>query len=127
MGDSTGAYEEDKKEVLVRPGKMEVLLSSADPPPLYSHAPGLRPIKQMEMFEKWRDVVPREYWNDTCPKPAQEVIDMFKKGKKEKAKEKREAKKAQQATHKQAANKRPEPSSDKENQPSNKRQKDSPP
>lgn len=41
--------------------------------------PGLRPIKQVELYKKFRPYVPRKYWAETCPKPTDEVIDSVRK------------------------------------------------
>ena len=32
--------------------------------------PGLKPIKEIEMYKKWRDIVPIEYWEEIPPKPS---------------------------------------------------------
>jgi hypothetical protein len=41
--------------------------------------PGLRPIKQVELYTNFRPYVPRKYWAETCPKPTDEVIDSVHK------------------------------------------------
>jgi hypothetical protein len=41
-------------------------------------APGLRPIKQVELYKKFRPFVPREFWGDTCPRPSDEVLAQVK-------------------------------------------------
>jgi hypothetical protein len=35
---------------------------------------GLRPIKQVELYKKFRPYVLRQYWDETCPKPSDEVL-----------------------------------------------------
>jgi hypothetical protein len=40
--------------------------------------PGLRPIKQVELFKKIRPFIPRAHWAELCPKPSEEVMDMVK-------------------------------------------------
>jgi len=35
--------------------------------------PGIKPIKQVELWKKWRKFVPRQYWVDICPEPSEEV------------------------------------------------------
>jgi hypothetical protein len=40
--------------------------------------PGLRPIKQVELYKKCRPFVPREFWEDTCPKPREAVLTQVK-------------------------------------------------
>jgi hypothetical protein len=41
--------------------------------------PGLRQIKQVELYKKFRPCVPRKYWAETCPKTTDEVIDLVRK------------------------------------------------
>lgn len=55
--------------------------------------PGVTPIKQNEMFKKWRTIVPRKYWESTCPRPTANVMAEHQKTKDEKDK-KRKASKA---------------------------------
>jgi hypothetical protein len=40
--------------------------------------PGLRPIKQVELWKKFRPFVPRQYWDELCPRPSDEVIAQVK-------------------------------------------------
>jgi hypothetical protein len=40
--------------------------------------PGLRPIKQVELYKKFRPFVPLEFWEDTCPRPSDEVLAQVK-------------------------------------------------
>ena len=47
--------------------------------------PGLRPIKQIELGTKWRALVPEEYQNDVCPIPPRELVETFKRDKKNNA------------------------------------------
>jgi hypothetical protein len=65
-----------------------------EPMQQYAKRPGLREIKQVEMFKKYRSLVPEEYRAELCPEPAKEVLDREKKRKNAKSKEKREIKKA---------------------------------
>ena len=37
--------------------------------------PGIKPIKQQELYTKWRPLVPEEYQDDFCPKPTPSVIE----------------------------------------------------
>ena len=46
-------------------------------------------IKQVELATKWRPLVPLVFRDDICPIPPQEVLDKFKKDRKEKGKETR--------------------------------------
>ena len=48
-------------------------------------APGIKPIKQMELATKWRPLVPDEYQDDICPIPPREVTMKFKDSKKSNA------------------------------------------
>ena len=54
-------------------------------------APGLRPIKQVEMHKKWRPLLPEWAKDITCPKPSQAVLDEVNKEKNSKRKNKRKA------------------------------------
>ena len=45
---------------------------------------GLKPIKQVELYTKWRPLVPDEYKDSICPKPHESVFEMVKKDKAEK-------------------------------------------
>jgi hypothetical protein len=40
--------------------------------------PGLRPIKQVELYKKFRPFVPCEFWEDTFPRPSDEVLAQVK-------------------------------------------------
>jgi hypothetical protein len=39
---------------------------------------GLRLIKQVELYKNFRPFVPDGYWEDTCPRPSDEVLAQFK-------------------------------------------------
>ena len=41
--------------------------------------PGIKPIKQYELWHKWRPYVPAEYQDILCPRPCQEIINSIKK------------------------------------------------
>lgn len=43
--------------------------------------PGLKPIKQVHLYTKWRSVVPHPYKDITCPLPSNEIIQMVLKRK----------------------------------------------
>ena len=43
--------------------------------------PGLPPIKQFELWHKWRKIVPDEHKDITCPKPSDEVLKKYKEKK----------------------------------------------
>ena len=36
--------------------------------------PGMPEIKQIELYKKWRPLIPRAWRNNTCPKPKPEVL-----------------------------------------------------
>jgi hypothetical protein len=40
--------------------------------------PGLRPVKQVELYKKYRPFEPREFWEETCPKPSEAVLTQEK-------------------------------------------------
>lgn len=44
--------------------------------------PGLKPIKQVHLYTKWRKVVPHPYKDVLCPLPSNEIIQMVMKKKK---------------------------------------------
>jgi hypothetical protein len=62
------------------------------PQPLYATKPGLKEIKQVELFKKYRPLVPKEYWDECCPVPVEGVMDREKERKRTKEKIKREDK-----------------------------------
>jgi hypothetical protein len=41
--------------------------------------PGIPEIKQIELFKKWRKVVPKEFWKYTCKEPDDDVLIRHKK------------------------------------------------
>jgi hypothetical protein len=63
------------------------------PTPLYPTKPGLREIKQVELWSKYRPLVPAEFRDECCPMPEDGVIDREKNKKKAKGKLKRDEKK----------------------------------
>jgi hypothetical protein len=50
--------------------------------------PGLRPIKQVKLWKKFRPFVPQWYWDELCPRPSDEVIAQVKDDKSQKRKHK---------------------------------------
>ena len=54
--------------------------------PLLEVAPEIREIKQVELFTKWRKLIPEIYQDETCPKPTEEIMKRIKKNKADKAK-----------------------------------------
>ena len=59
---------------------------------LYTTKPGLKEIKQVELFKKYRPLVPKEYWDECCPEPVKDVLEREKERKRTKDKMKREDK-----------------------------------
>jgi hypothetical protein len=41
--------------------------------------PSIPEVKQIELFRKWRKVVPEEYWKYTCKQPDDDVLERHKK------------------------------------------------
>jgi hypothetical protein len=66
------------------------------PTPLYATKPGLREIKQVELWSKYRPLIPKEYRDECCPRPCKEVIEREKNKKNAKGKLKRDEKKEKQ-------------------------------
>ena len=46
--------------------------------------PGLRNIKQVDLYEKWGPLVPAQFRDEICPKPSDKIIKSVKKERKEK-------------------------------------------
>jgi hypothetical protein len=65
--------------------------------------PGMRPTKQVELYKKFRPFVPRQFWDETCPKPSDEVLMQVKDETAKKRKQKTAAKPTQAAAAKPAA------------------------
>jgi hypothetical protein len=60
-------------------------------------APDLREIKQVELYMKYRPLIPQMYRDELCPKPSDQVIENISKQKSQKGKKKRDDKKAAEA------------------------------
>ena len=60
---------------------------------LYAFRPGLKDIKKVELFCKYRSLIPKRCRDITCPDPGQEVIDNVKKTRAQNNTVKRAAKK----------------------------------
>jgi hypothetical protein len=52
-------------------------------------APGLREIKQVELYTKYRPLVPEMYRDELCPTPSDEILKRIAKQKDDKRKSKR--------------------------------------
>ena len=51
-------------------------------------------MKQVDLYKKWRPLLPAEFQDITCPKPAEKTINQIKDVQKDKNKERQERKKA---------------------------------
>jgi hypothetical protein len=51
--------------------------------------PGIKEIKQAELFKKWRYYVPLNFKDEACPKPASDVLERQRVEKNEKARKKK--------------------------------------
>ena len=40
--------------------------------------PGLKDMKAVDLYFKYRKFLPKEFQDITCPRPAQDIIDTFK-------------------------------------------------
>jgi hypothetical protein len=50
-------------------------------------APGMREIKQVELYKKWRQYVDPQYWDETCPEPPAAVMQHVRSDKADKRKQ----------------------------------------
>ena len=57
--------------------------------PTLETAPEIADIKKVELYTKWRHLIPDQYQNEMCPKPKDNIINKVKKSKPKKAKDKR--------------------------------------
>ena len=73
---STGATKAGRTRIL-KYGKVGVI-----------EPPGLKPIKQVELYKNWRPLVPDEYKDAICPKPSDTILEVVKKERAEKKKKK---------------------------------------
>ncbi len=62
------------------------------------NAPGIRDIKQVELWKNWRQYIPDPYKDIMCPEPTKEVVDKIQKDKSRKQKEKVASKKRPRVT-----------------------------
>ncbi len=60
-------------------------------------APGMKEIKQVELYTKWRKFVPAEYADEICPKPPDEILERVQKERSEKSKERNARKRTRTA------------------------------
>jgi hypothetical protein len=59
--------------------------------------PGIKPIKQVELYKKWRPFVPHQFREEICPRPSDEVIASVKNDRNNKARERTAKKRASRA------------------------------
>ena len=78
------------KSGVVGDARKAVLLEQ--PTQQYPKRPGLREIKQVELWKKYRPLVPEEYREECCPMLTKEILDGEKNRKNLKSKQKRDAK-----------------------------------
>ena len=57
-------------------------------------APGMKAIKQVELYTKWRSFVPAEFADEICPKPPDEVLENVQKERSKKNRERNAKKRA---------------------------------
>ncbi len=57
-------------------------------------APGMKEIKQVELYTKWRKFVPAEFSDEICPKPSDEILEKVQKERSAKNRERNAKKKA---------------------------------
>lgn len=50
-------------------------------------APGIKPIKQVELYTKWRKFVPDSFQDEICPKPSTDIINQVTSDKRQKNRE----------------------------------------
>ena len=81
------------------------LVKSLLPERLYTKAPGMNPRKEVELFTKWRPLVPMEFQDITCPRPSDEIMAMVKN----EIYEKRKGKEAKKMSSKPTTKKRKKP------------------
>jgi len=65
--------------------------------PQLADAPGIKPIKLVEMYTKWREFIPPMYQDDLCPKPSDEIIESVKKKRNQKSREYQKKKRKKRA------------------------------
>ena len=54
--------------------------------------PGIPPIKQMELFTKYRQLIPEQFRAETCPDPGEQIKQKIKSERNAKAREKKKSK-----------------------------------
>jgi hypothetical protein len=67
--------------------------------PMSIRFPGLRPIKQAELYNNFRRYIPAEYQDELCPMPPIEVLENQRKERSDRAKSKRSMKRKSSQTN----------------------------
>ena len=80
-------------EMVKRGSGGETSLASLLQEPAKMKAPGLRETKKVELYTKYRPLIPAKYQDELCPQPDPAVLKRVGDEKKQKAKQRREAKK----------------------------------
>jgi hypothetical protein len=39
-------------------------------------SPGIKPIKQVELYKKWRPFIPSQFCDEICPRPSDESLQV---------------------------------------------------
>ena len=50
-------------------------------------SPGIKPIKQVELYKKWWPFIPSQFRDEICPRPSDEVIASVKNDRNKKARD----------------------------------------
>ena len=69
------------------------------------NVPGIRDIKQVELWKNWRQYVPDPYKDSICPKPTEDVLEKIKREKSKKQQEKTKVKKSKKVQEHATENK----------------------
>jgi len=121
----TKAYINDPTETLVDFKKKNDRQSALKNYPLQRLlTPGIRDIKQVELWKNWRQFVPDPHKDLICPKPPEEVIQKIRKEKSEKQQQRtNERKKEKSEKQKQQTNERKKKKSEKQKLQTKKRKR----
>ena len=76
----------NKKALSLEPQERKIAIQNLLSDLTMLPAPGIPPIKQVELYKKWRKVISDEYKDITCPRPPEEVIQQVQNDKKAKRK-----------------------------------------
>jgi hypothetical protein len=87
------SFQESVLKLGVTGDQRNAILLEEEPVGQYRTKPGLRDIKQVELWKKYRPLVPEEFRDELCPMPPKEILDGEKNRKNMKSKLMRVAKK----------------------------------